>query len=100
MAQSLDGEASQARRQAVIQIALEHQLVSPYTSLIAVEQTPARPATAPLKGGPVPLNLPAGWSARHVFGGLPQTATAAPLSLLLGLLLLLTSLWLWRRRPA
>ncbi|MEJ2589855.1 MAG: marine proteobacterial sortase target protein [Candidatus Thiodiazotropha sp.] len=100
MAQSLNGEASQARRQAVIQLALEHQLVSPYTSLIAVERTPVRPATAPLKGGPVPLNLPAGWSAKHVFGSLPQTATAAPLSLLLGFLLLLASLWLWRRRSA
>lgn len=100
MSQTLNGEASQARRQAVIQLALEHRLVSPYTSLVAVEQTPVRPVAEPLKGGPVALNLPAGWSARHVFGSLPRTATAAPLSLLLGMALLLATLWLWRRRPA
>jgi len=34
------------------------------------------------------VNLPAGWSQQKVFGTLPQTATPAPLQLLLGLLAL------------
>jgi Ca-activated chloride channel homolog len=99
MSETLNGTLSQARRQAVLQLALSHQLVSPYTSLIAVEQTPVRPTSADLKGGPIPLNLPKGWDARHVFGSLPQTATSAPLSFLLSVSLLLAALWL-RRRPA
>ena len=100
MSETLSGEASAARRKAVLQLALSHQLVSPYSSLIAVEQTPARPLAADLKGGPVPLNLPKGWDAGHVFGPLPQTATSAPLSLLLGVCMLLAAFWLRRRRSA
>lgn len=94
------GEASVSRRQAVLQLALTHQLVSPYTSLIAVEQTPARPASSNLQGGPIALNLPQGWDASHVFGVLPRTATVAPLSLMLGISLLLAGVWLRRRRTA
>jgi Ca-activated chloride channel family protein len=85
------------RRQAVTKLALKHQLVSSYTSLVAVEQTPVRPANEPLKGGMMPVNLPQGWDAAHLFGRLPQTATAAPLSLLLGLSLMGVGLWLRRR---
>ena len=85
------------RRQAVTEVALRHQLVSAYTSLVAVEQKPARPASSPLKGGMMPLNLPQGWDGSHVFGKLPQTATPAPLLLGLGLLMLWGGLWLRRR---
>lgn len=85
------------RRQAVVSLALKHRLVSAYTSLVAVERQPVRPSTEPLKGGAMPLNLPRGWEASHVFGRLPQTATPAPLLLALGLLLLGGGLWLRRR---
>jgi Ca-activated chloride channel family protein len=85
------------RKQAVTELALKHQLVSRYTSLVAVEQIPARPATEPLKGGMMPVNLPQGWDAAHVFGRLPQTATPALLWLLLGLMLMGSGLWLHRR---
>jgi Ca-activated chloride channel family protein len=87
-------ETPEQRKRLVTRLALRHQLVSPYTSLVAVEQTPARPASASLEGGMMPVNLPRGWDAAHVFGRLPQTATPAPLLLLLGLLMLGGGLWL------
>jgi Ca-activated chloride channel family protein len=70
-------------RPKVVKVALEHHLVSAYTSLIAVDVTP----TAPANGTPTALvtaSLPKGW----VDGDLPQTDTAAALQLLLGLLAL------------
>ena len=76
-------------KSAVIKVALDHHLVSKYTSLVAVDVTPARPADATLKAGAVPTNLPEGWNHEAVFGQLPKTATAAELNLLLGLTLML-----------
>ena len=71
-----------------------------YTSLVAVDVTPARPANATLSSHVVPVNLPAGWEYAKVFGALPRTATPAGLHLALGALLLLVAmgLWWWRRR--
>jgi Ca-activated chloride channel homolog len=89
--------SAQQRRQAVTAVALKHQLVSAYTSLVAVEKQPVRPLSAPLTGGKMPLNLPQGWDTSHVFGRLPQTATPAPLLFFLGMLLLGGGLWLRRR---
>jgi Ca-activated chloride channel family protein len=59
--------------------------VSPYTSLVAVDKTPARSAAAALERQAVDNVLPAGarWTS------LPQTATAAPLYRWLGVLALL-----------
>jgi Ca-activated chloride channel family protein len=83
-------------RAAVLETALEHRLVSRYTSLVAVDKTPSRPMDADLETKPVPINLPAGWSQQKVFGTLPQTATSAPLQLLLGLLALAAGMLLHR----
>jgi Ca-activated chloride channel family protein len=52
----------------ILKLALEHQLVSRLTSLVAVDETPSRPAGAPLKLTDLPLNLPAGWDFAKVFG--------------------------------
>ncbi len=90
-------QPAEVRRQRVTALALRHELVSPYTSLVAVEETPVRPATEPLEGGMMAVNLPQGWDAGHVFGRLPQTATPAPLMLLAGLLMLGGGVWLRRR---
>ena len=81
---SLGGNA-RAVRDAVSQLALEHHLVSRYTSLVAVDRTPSRPLEQGLQSAGVPTRLPAGWSATAVFGRLPGTATPAALYLLAGL---------------
>lgn len=82
------GVAEAAVRKAVLEVALAHQLVSRYTSLVAVDKTVSRPGERELKNKAVPTNLPQGWRANKVFGSLPQTATAADFQLLLGALLL------------
>jgi Ca-activated chloride channel homolog len=53
---------------AVLDVALQHHLVSRLTSLVAVEVTPHRPIGAELSSLQVPLNLPAGWDFEKVFG--------------------------------
>jgi Ca-activated chloride channel family protein len=89
----------------VLALGLDHQLVTSQTSLVAVDKTPSRPAGAPLLRTDLPLNLPAGWDFDVLFGGarhgadkaqadadqqvaeldLPQTATDAPMLIVLGL---------------
>ena len=56
----------------ILKLALDHQLVSRLTSLVAVDATPARPAGTPLTRADVPLNLPAGWKFEKVFGAKPK----------------------------
>jgi len=53
---------------AVLALALEHQLVTRLTSLVAVDKTPSRPDGETLKLSELPLNLPAGWDFAKVFG--------------------------------
>jgi len=88
-----DGADAAQVRKDVIDVALRHHLVSKYTSLVAVDVTPSRPMDKTLHKGAVPTNLPHGWKYEKVFG-LPQTATAAPLQLRVGMLLLVIALGL------
>ncbi len=83
----VDGTDPELIRRLVVKVALEHHLVSPYTSLVAVDRTPARSAAAALERQAVGNMAPAG----SVFGGLPQTASPAALLRWLGLLLLVTA---------
>ena len=53
---------------AILAVALQHQIVSTQTSLVAVDKTPKRPAGEKLTRADVPLNLPAGWNYDAVFG--------------------------------
>jgi Ca-activated chloride channel family protein len=69
-------------RPAVLKIALEHHLVSAYTSLVAVDVTPTAPNGQP-RVATVKAVLPHGSA-----GALPQTDTAATLQFLLGFLAL------------
>ena len=99
MARRVTGEDAARVRDAVLGLALEHHLVSAYTSLVAVDRTPRRPQSSDLETAALPTRLPAGWSATAVFGRLPTTATPAPMLLLLGLAGLGVA-WLARRRGA
>jgi Ca-activated chloride channel family protein len=56
----------------ILSLALQHQLVTRLTSLVAVDTTPSRPEGEPLKLTDLPLNLPAGWDFAKVFGDRPQ----------------------------
>jgi len=69
------GEDATAVRERVVATALEHGLVSRWTSLVAVDRTPVRPTGEPLADGTVAAGLPAGFV-------LPAGATPAPLWLL------------------
>jgi Ca-activated chloride channel family protein len=101
--------------------ALAFELVSSYTSLVAIDEDVARPQNEPLASAQVPTNLPHGWVYEKVFGdrsdggttlpqpdqlmrkinftgtpldglALPKTATAATVHLLIGLSLALVVL--------
>ncbi|MFD0936588.1 marine proteobacterial sortase target protein, partial [Methylobacterium trifolii] len=52
----------------ILNLALEHKLMTRLTSLVAVDATPRRPAGTPLAEVDLPLNLPAGWDFASVFG--------------------------------
>ena len=79
---------AEAVRQHVINVALRHHLVSRYTSLIAVDVTPARPLGQTLSTHPIKTNLPYGQDYTAIFG-LSAGATPGPRYLLVGLFLLL-----------
>ncbi len=93
--QRQNGREAGQIKQLITEIALRHHLVSKYTSLVAVDVTPARVKEALLKSKALPVNLPAGWEYDKVFGALPQTATPAALNMLLGIFLL--TVWLLTR---
>jgi Ca-activated chloride channel homolog len=95
-----EGAPESEIREAVLQVALEHRLISRYTSLVAVDKTPARTAEALLKSASLATNLPEGWTYEGVFGvpgELPRGATSLRFDLLAGALLLLLAALLWRR---
>jgi Ca-activated chloride channel family protein len=60
----------------ILALALEHQLVTRLTSLVAVDKTPSRPDGEPLKLTDLPLNLPTGWDFEKVFG--PRSREQGP----------------------
>jgi len=80
-------------RSSIVDTALTHHLVSKYTSLVAVDKTPVRPASDPLKSEQIPNLMPYGQSSNAIFG-FPATATNAPALRLAGLLSLLAALLL------
>ncbi|MGJ4888539.1 marine proteobacterial sortase target protein [Bradyrhizobium sp. HKCCYLRH3099] len=71
-----DAEVAKTMRQmtpeeadgAILKLAMEHQLVTRLTSLVAVDKTPRRPDGEPLRLAELPINLPAGWDFEKVFG--------------------------------
>jgi Ca-activated chloride channel family protein len=83
-----------AVRDAIVETALAHSIVSKYTSLVAVDKTPARPAGEALSSEQVPNLLPYGQSGNAIFG-FPATASNAPQLRLIGSTLLLSGLLLF-----
>jgi Ca-activated chloride channel family protein len=78
-----DGSDPKGIEASVIKVALEHHLVSQYTSLVAIDQTPQG-----LNPSCKPELLPIDNAAQaEELGTLPQTATPARLLLLIGMLL-------------
>jgi Ca-activated chloride channel homolog len=68
MAHRLGQASAEETDKRILGLALEHQIVSRLTSLVAVDATPARPVGARLTRAQLPLNLPAGWEFDKVFG--------------------------------
>lgn len=111
----------------VAELGIARALVTSQTSLVAIDETPTRPAGQSLVREDLPINLPAGWDFAGLFGGesgaaaarnadtlaaraaeqargldLPQTATGFIAVLWQGFALLLAGsagLW-WQRRRA
>lgn len=90
-----NGAPADEIRREVIAVALEHHLVSAYTSLVAVDVTPTAPPGVDLKRSALPTNLPGASQADII--GLPQTATPAQLLLWLGAIALALAAVLWGR---
>lgn len=86
------GDAESVRIEATA-LALEHRLVSRYTSLVAIATSPARPGQAGLQTDEVPASLPSGWTHTTVAGELPRGATDSARHLVTGLLALMLA-WL------
>jgi Ca-activated chloride channel family protein len=83
-------------REDVIAIALEHRLVTRYTSLVAVEEIVSRPPGDNGGSSPVPNAVALGQVVSKVM--LPRTATRARQSLMIGLLLLAIAITLRARQ--
>jgi Ca-activated chloride channel homolog len=83
---NLGGDATEAESQ-IVSLALQHHLVSDYTSLVAVDDTPVRPVGTDAQQVQVPVSAPRGtpWAGTT---GFAKTATPAPLLLLIGLTML------------
>ena len=84
------GRSEDAVRQDVLEVALTHRLISPYTSFVAVEKTPSRSVDESLDKNAVPNARPEGQSDQPY--AWPATATSSRWHLLLGLLFLMTAL--------
>ena len=87
------GASEEDTRRAVIETAMTHHLVSKYTSLVAVDKTPARPSASALAKDRV-ANLAAKGQAGSAITGFPATATGSRLHLLVGIILVLAGMTL------
>jgi Ca-activated chloride channel family protein len=85
-------------RSDIVEVALAHGLVSRYTSLVAVDETPAVPPGSPTASRQVPLVAPAGAEGIRL-GAVTPTATPSRIALLRAAALLLLALLLLRHDP-
>jgi len=87
------GADAAVTKTAIVETALAHHLVSKYTSLVAVDKTPQRPAGVPLQSEQVANLMPYGQSGSAIFG-FPATATSGPGLRLNGMLAIVAALLL------
>ncbi|OZG72844.1 marine proteobacterial sortase target protein [Hahella sp. CCB-MM4] len=99
MDQKTLGTPQEEVKKQVLPLALEFQLMSAYTSFVAVDKTPVRPNLEDLKTTAVPNLLAKGMS--NNMARFPKTATPSLLHLQLGAALLVVGLLLmgFHRRP-
>lgn len=97
MDESYTGGAEEVIRTAVLDVALSHHLVSKYTSLVAVDITPARPTDKLTKEQESAASLAATNDATSI-ASLPKTATSGQLQILLGLAALSAAGLMWNLR--
>lgn len=97
MDQQRYGREEETIRQAVLDVALAHHVVSKYTSLVAVDKEPVRPTNQQLLAHSMKTNLPEGADYQAIFG-LPKTATSGQLQILFGLGLLTLAMMVWGYR--
>lgn len=72
-----EGRDPQLLRDQATDVAMNHHLVSAYTSLVAIDTTPVRPADQSAEDRAIPRHLPKGWNARALLGA---NAAGAPLA--------------------
>lgn len=94
------GAPPEETKRQILNVALQHHLVSKYTSLVAVDITPSRPNGEGLDQRTLPVNLPHGQVFEKIFGHHAQTATSAPLNFTLGMSLLVAAFFLKRGTAA
>ncbi len=82
----------------ILQLAMQYQVVSEYTSLIAVDTTPARSNDEPLRSEQAPTSAPVGSYWQTGTTGFAQTATPAPLWMFGGLMALTLAFTLYGYR--
>jgi Ca-activated chloride channel family protein len=97
MRSKIIGRPDHEIKREVTALALRHHLVSPFTSLVAVEVTPARPGSSELSQKVLKSEPVAGIAARSI--PMAQTALGIEWRLLGGLILIVfgSLLWLTRR---
>ncbi|HJM82661.1 MAG TPA: marine proteobacterial sortase target protein [Nitrospinota bacterium] len=78
-------------RKNIIDIATSYHIISPFTSMVAVEKTPSRPMFKQLVSRPIKVHLPQGWNYTKVFGA-SQGATSGPMNLFIGFLFMLLAI--------
>ncbi|HVW71024.1 MAG TPA: hypothetical protein VHB68_18725, partial [Steroidobacteraceae bacterium] len=94
---SVGGDTTALQSQ-ILQLALQYQVVSEYTSLVAVDTTPVRPVDAALRSEQAPTSAPAGSYWQTGVTGFAQTGTPGPLWTLMGLVALTLGLTLYSYR--
>jgi len=74
------------KKSEIVNTALAYGLVTRFTSLVAVDVTPVKPADEQSVTKAVETNLPDGWNYESVFGQMPQGGTAADICMIIGII--------------